>query len=58
MTVADRPPVANLVAGSAAGLVEAVAEAPRSGAVASALASFFGFGGQNACLVLISLREM
>ncbi|WP_239381403.1 hypothetical protein [Frankia sp. CIT1] len=52
--MADRPPVA-LVASSAAGLVEAVAS--RSVAVAPAPASSFGFGGQNACLVLTSLRE-
>ncbi|MFF7635125.1 beta-ketoacyl-[acyl-carrier-protein] synthase family protein [Kitasatospora sp. NPDC008050] len=46
------PPVANLTASPEADLVDLVGGTPRSVARAPVLSNSFGFGGQNACLVL------
>ncbi|MEU9129333.1 beta-ketoacyl-[acyl-carrier-protein] synthase family protein [Kitasatospora sp. NPDC048540] len=47
------PPIANLRASPEADLVDLVVGAPRSIARAAVLSNSFGFGGQNACLVLV-----
>ncbi|WP_399082253.1 beta-ketoacyl-[acyl-carrier-protein] synthase family protein [Streptomyces sp. BBFR2] len=46
------PPVANLARNAHADLIDVVAGAPREVALAPVLSNSFGFGGQNACLVL------
>ncbi|WP_277994174.1 hypothetical protein [Streptomyces sp. MST-110588] len=46
------PPVANLVTNAEADRIDVVAEVPRTVAKAPVLSNSFGFGGQNACLVL------
>ncbi len=47
------PPIANLVSSPEAGLVDLVTGTPRTVAPAPVLSNSFGFGGQNACLVLL-----
>ncbi|MFJ8038935.1 beta-ketoacyl-[acyl-carrier-protein] synthase family protein [Kitasatospora sp. NPDC096147] len=46
------PPIANLGSSPEAGLVDLVRSVPRSIAPGPVLSNSFGFGGQNACLVL------
>ncbi|MDH6115202.1 3-oxoacyl-[acyl-carrier-protein] synthase II [Kitasatospora sp. MAP12-15] len=46
------PPVANLASSPEADLVDLVSGAPRAVPPAHVLSNSFGFGGQNACLVL------
>ncbi|MCX4745805.1 beta-ketoacyl-[acyl-carrier-protein] synthase family protein [Kitasatospora sp. NBC_01287] len=46
------PPVANLVGSPETDLVDLVSGTPRTVAPAPVLSNSFGFGGQNACLVL------
>ncbi|WP_405747039.1 beta-ketoacyl-[acyl-carrier-protein] synthase family protein [Streptomyces sp. NBC_01525] len=46
------PPVANLTTCAEADRIDVVAGAPRQVALAPVLSNSFGFGGQNACLVL------
>ncbi|MFI9271287.1 beta-ketoacyl-[acyl-carrier-protein] synthase family protein [Kitasatospora sp. NPDC052896] len=46
------PPIANLAASPEGDLVDLVAGTPRTVASAPVLSNSFGFGGQNACLVL------
>ncbi|WP_035804605.1 beta-ketoacyl-[acyl-carrier-protein] synthase family protein [Kitasatospora mediocidica] len=46
------PPIANLVSSPEADLVDLVIGTPRTVAPAAVLSNSFGFGGQNACLVL------
>ncbi|WP_329562788.1 beta-ketoacyl-[acyl-carrier-protein] synthase family protein [Kitasatospora sp. NBC_01266] len=46
------PPVANLIGSPEADLVDLVGGAPRAIGAAHVLSNSFGFGGQNACLVL------
>ncbi len=47
------PPVANFGAGRDADHIDLVSGTPRHVSVAPALSTSFGFGGQNACLVVI-----
>ncbi|MEV7778399.1 beta-ketoacyl-[acyl-carrier-protein] synthase family protein [Kitasatospora sp. NPDC088351] len=47
------PPIANLRSSAEADLVDLVRGAPRSVRPAPVLSNSFGFGGQNACLVLV-----
>ncbi|MFJ4922996.1 beta-ketoacyl-[acyl-carrier-protein] synthase family protein [Streptomyces sp. NPDC088725] len=51
------PPVANLAGGPEAALVDAVIGEPRAVAHTHVLSNSFGFGGQNACLVLTPTRD-
>ncbi|MER7673629.1 beta-ketoacyl-[acyl-carrier-protein] synthase family protein [Kitasatospora sp. NPDC096128] len=51
-TRGEVPPIANLRSSPEADLVDLVRTAPRSIAPAPVLSNSFGFGGQNACLVL------
>ncbi|WP_441248379.1 beta-ketoacyl-[acyl-carrier-protein] synthase family protein [Kitasatospora sp. McL0602] len=46
------PPIANLTSSPEGGLVDLVAGTPRTVPLAPVLSNSFGFGGQNACLVL------